>query len=79
MGEAILRFDDSYPNDFQVPVRVGVAVFFPPVGRGINKGHPPEDGGDWDNYLKAVLDAAIHFGVIKNDSPRWFRGPAMIR
>ena len=60
------------------PIRFGLEVFLPAVKSGPNKGKLPsggKGGGDYDNYLKAFLDSAKYSGIIKDDSPRWYRGP----
>lgn len=37
-------------------------------------GHPPKNGGDYDNYVKAFMDAAKSSQAIKDDNPFYFRG-----
>jgi len=61
------------------PYRVAICVFLPPVkgkrrGNGLEGLRLPANAGDWDNWLKAVLDAMCHHGMLAGDSAAHFRG-----
>jgi len=63
----------------QQPYRFGLAVCAPPVKSGPNKGKLPTNRGDYDNYVKAFLDAAQNCFLVPEDSLRWYRGPCDAR
>ena len=56
------------------PIRVGLRITQPPT----KAGKLPMNRGDYDNFLKAFLDAIVGAGVIADDSMRWYRGPALM-
>jgi hypothetical protein len=58
------------------PVRVGVAVWVPPVKSGANKGELPMNIGDWDNYFKGLVDCFVTHGALLGDHARAVIGPA---
>lgn len=66
------------------PYLFGLAIDVPLT----KKGEIPCNAGDYDNYLKAWLDAITpkkkgggmaRLGLIEDDSLRWYRGPVEIR
>lgn len=57
-----------------VPYRFGLVVWMPTT----KAGELPLTGGDWDNFVKAWLDAAQDVALVEDDGPRWFRGPAPV-
>ena len=61
------------------PFRFGLSITAPPVKSGPNKGHLPSNAGDYDNFVKAFLDAAKKVALIPDDSLRWYRGPTNAR
>ena len=65
---------NEYPL-IEAPYRFGLVVVCPPVKTGPNKGLPPGNAGDYDNFVKAILDAAQFAGVVENDSLQHYRGP----
>lgn len=66
------------PRPYAEPYRVGVQVHSAPCGSGPNKGRLPGNIGDWDNSLKAVLDAMQYHGIVAGDDARYFQGPAPV-
>jgi len=83
----------GWPLPWPGVYRVAVAVVMPPTVKSTKQKRgspppcpePPSTGGDWDNYLKAVVDAAadritkrgVHLpGVTGGDGPNRFAGPA---
>ena len=64
-------------SPFDRPVRVGVAVWLPPVAskRSPHFGDLPGNAGDWDNFYKAALDGLVYACVLRDDSAWHVRGP----
>lgn len=63
------------------PYRVALLLDLPLVKNGAGKGLLPaggHDAGDLDNYYKAFNDALKSFGIVPDDSPRWFHGHATL-
>lgn len=75
----ILRECPGLPRPLTTsPVRVGTAVFLPPVESGPHKRSLPANKGDWDNYHKAVLDCLVHYDVLVGDHARAVVGPGRV-
>jgi len=75
MGIDRLLTSESYPLIRQ-PFLFGLAIGVLP-----NKGNGkiPARGGDFDNFVKAFLDAAQRGQVIPDDNMRWYRGPCWVQ
>ena len=63
-----------------IPYRFGLRMTAPVVKSksSPNYGQLPGNAGDYDNVVKAFLDAAQYAGVVAEDSLRWYRGPAPV-
>lgn len=85
---------DGWPTPWPGVYRVAVTVCMPPTKASTKRKRggpeptpePPSTGGDWDNYLKAIVDAAVDrttkrgehkVGIVSADGPHRFAGPCL--
>lgn len=59
------------------PYRLGVALGVPPLKRKVDV--LPRNRGDYDNYVKAVLDAMQYFNITSGDTVQEYRGPCPVK